>query len=428
MSEAAAPPDPARRRAFALLFIVLMSVAAGNTALQSVLPAVGREIGLNDTLVGAIFSLSAVFWTLSAPAWASASDRRGRKPLILIGLLGFGLSMAGLGLAVTAGLRHLAPPLVIFVAMLLTRSIFGLVGSASNPSAQAYVADHTTPAERTTSLATLASAFGLGTVIGPAVAPFLIMPVLGLASPMFVFSALAFVILAAVAKLLPADSSADREARVRKPHKRGFWRDPRVLPFLAFTFVLGNAQAINGQTLGFLIIDKLGMEPMAAQPFTGVAMMAGAISGLLAQWGLVRLLRMQPAQLLRWGAGLALVGNLITAFAPGYFAVVVAFAVMSVGYGFGRVGATAGSSLAVGQDEQGAVAGATTAVNGAAFIIAPIIGLALYEWIGPLPYALNAGAMALLVAYAFLNPTVRRASGRVEVPETPESADAGEPR
>jgi hypothetical protein len=54
-----------RERAFMLLFVATMTAAAGNTALQSVLPAIGRSFALSDTLVAGAFALSALFWTLT---------------------------------------------------------------------------------------------------------------------------------------------------------------------------------------------------------------------------------------------------------------------------------------------------------------------------------------------------------------------------
>lgn len=135
--------DPARRRAFAILFGVLMSVAAGNTALQAVLPAIGRELGLRDTLVTGVFALSALFWAITGPIWARASDRRGRKPLIQMGLTGFAVSMASFGAVVLAGLHGWIGPAAVFVGLMLARGIFGLTGSASATAAQAYVADRT---------------------------------------------------------------------------------------------------------------------------------------------------------------------------------------------------------------------------------------------------------------------------------------------
>ena len=81
--------------------------------------------------------------------------------------------MAGFGLVVWAGMEGWLGTATVFVALLLTRAIYGLTGSASHPAAQAYVADRTSAEERTGALAVLASAFGLGTVLGPAIAPFL---------------------------------------------------------------------------------------------------------------------------------------------------------------------------------------------------------------------------------------------------------------
>src|SRR5690606_4606116 len=103
---AAPMPSPApaqgglHRRAFAIIFAVSMATAMGNTGLISVLPAIGRSIGIPDFLVSGIFSLSALLWAFSSPAWARASDRYGRKPLMMVGLTGFLVSMVLCGLVV----------------------------------------------------------------------------------------------------------------------------------------------------------------------------------------------------------------------------------------------------------------------------------------------------------------------------------------
>ncbi len=410
-----------------------MSVAAGNTAMQSVLPAIGREIGIRDTLIAAIFTLSALLWTISAPFWAKQSDHRGRKPMIMTGLIGFGVSMLGFALVVLAGLNKLFVPMVIFAGAALTRAVFGLIGSASNPAAQAYVADRSQRSERTGALATLASAFGLGTILGPAVAPLFILPGVGLAGPMFAFAVLAFVMTAVVQIGLPNDVHDTRKAAAKALAKRkakpeaakagprsrfGLWRDPRMMPFIIYGFLVGSAQAVNGQTLGFLIIDKLKVSPAIASGYTGVAMMAGAVAGLLAQWGLIRMLRIGPRQLMRWGAALAALGNVMMALAPNYATVVSAFALTSLGYGFCRPGFTAGASLAVDQDEQGEVAGAITAVNGACYIVAPVFGVWLYEAMGPLPYGFNVVILLAMLAMALQNGVLKNVGEDLSEPDS----------
>lgn len=417
------------RRDFGLLFSVLLVTAAGNTALQSVLPAVGRAIQIPDMLIAIIFSFSALLWTLSAPFWARQSDRRGRKALMLVGMAGFAASTLLCAFVLLGGLKGLFVPVVTFVLFAAARSLFGIFGSASNPAAQAYVASRTNEAERTTGLATLSSAFGLGTILGPAVAPLFILPYFEFSGPLFAFAAISFATLFAVMRYLPDDNPEHRTgtgaaasmptiggshtgahvtAADKGRGKRLSWRDPRVKPFMIYGFGIGSIQAATGQALGFLIIDRLSDSPAEAQPLISITFMAGAAATLLAQWGLIRMLHMTPGVLMRWGATLAGLGTLGIAIAPDFHMLVIAYALSSLGYGFARPGFTAGASLMVGERDQGSVAGAITAVNGSCFIFAPAIGIGLYELNAPLPYYLSAAGLALLLGYAWLNRTLHR--------------------
>src|SRR5438874_9425218 len=102
MAVTAGPASGIPKRALAIIFGVSIATALGNTGLISVLPAIGRSIGIPDEMVVAIFSLSAILWALASPFWARASDKYGRKPLMLVGLAGFMVSMAVCGVVVSA--------------------------------------------------------------------------------------------------------------------------------------------------------------------------------------------------------------------------------------------------------------------------------------------------------------------------------------
>ncbi len=65
-------------RAFAIIFGVSLTTAVGNPVLVSVLPAIDHSIGILDAMVVAIFSFSALMWTITSPFWARASARLGR--------------------------------------------------------------------------------------------------------------------------------------------------------------------------------------------------------------------------------------------------------------------------------------------------------------------------------------------------------------
>ncbi|MBO9543803.1 MFS transporter [Caulobacter sp.] len=413
-------PASDHRRAFAILFGVSVATALGNTGMLSVLPAIGRQIGIPDALVAGIFSLSAVLWAVTSPIWARQSDIRGRKPLILLGLAGFSISMLMCALVVSAGLHHLAPPMVIFVLFLLCRALFGGFGSAANPATQAYMAERTTREERTQTMATLAGAFGLGTVVGPLLAPLFVLPGVGLAGPMFAFAIVAAVMMAVVHRGLPETfkpgrgDSPPRHRRFGLPWRgegAALWKDPRLKPFLIFGFLVASCQTAQTQTLGFLIIDKLGLEPVKAQGFITLAMAAGAVAGLLAQWGLIRMFQMGPRELMRWGVGCAALGNIIVAFAPDYAAVAIGYAIASLGYGFARPGFTAGASLSVDAKDQAGAAGAIAAINGLNVVVAPLFVL-LYEKIGWGPFVLNAVILAALLGYALRQAMLRAAGDR----------------
>ena len=292
----------------------------------------------------------------------------------------------------------------------------------------------------------LASAQGLGTVLGPALAPFFILPLVGLAGPMYAFALLGAFVLWLVWTRLPSGESArlPSSGAHRGDAGKGLWKDPRVRDFLLYGLLVTSAQAVNMTVLGFHIIDELGagglglasgtggggMAARQAQPFIGVAMLAGAAATLMVQWGLIPLLKLQPRALMRWGAGMALAGNLISIAAPGYFGVVVGYAVVSMGVGFARPGFMAGSSLAVGRHEQGAVAGLMMALAGLSFLAPPVIGVALYQVAEFAPFAGNAMMLAGAVAVCFLSPALRAQSAvvgedAVASAETPPASQPG---
>lgn len=397
------------RARLAVLFMVMLVAAAGNTAMQSILPAIGTRLGINDVVVSLAFSWSALLWVLTAPRWARQSDRRGRKALMRVGVFGFISSMLLCGLTLWAGLSGWISAVVTFCLFALFRSLYGGYGSAAPPAVQAYVAARTPPAERTKALSLVASAFGLGTVIGPTVAPWLVLPVFGLAAPMLVFALIGVLTLVALAIWLPDDAPAyevrgevvpytvsgasslsPTEASdtgcqdVAKPSEpaRLRWTEPAVLPWHIAGLIGGHAQAMVMGIIGFLLLDRLGLRatPELATEPTGHVLWVGALATLLAQWGLIPLLSPSPRGAVLAGSMLAAVGTLLLGFAHSLSAMSTAFAIAMLGFGLFRPGFTSGASLAVPRGQQGQVAGQVASINGAAYILAPGIGVALYSW------------------------------------------------
>lgn len=433
------PRLAAEKRDQALLFGVMLVIASGNTGLQSVLPAIGRSMGVPDPLVATAFSFSAFLWAIAAPFWARRINRLGARRMVLTGLAGFIAATALCAISLTAGLLGWLAGGVAFAGFIAGRALYGGFGSAAPPAAQAQIVMQTPRQDRVKALSLLASAFGLGTILGPAFAPFFLLPGVGLAGPLYVFALIGAGMWALVWKMLsdfrgtgvravgtgavgtgavgtgavgarvvaaaePSLGGEPDDARISSVEDEGKdisirWRDPRIWPWMLCGLVAGHAQTIVGQTIAFLLIDRLAVAPAQAQPLIGIVLMAGAASALLAQWGVIPRLDMQPRSVVLWGGVLAAIGCAGVGLAPGLHAIGVSFAVASLGFGFLRPGFTAGAALAVEESEQGSVAGRVTSVNGLVFMVGPAAGILMYEVWRPLPYLACAAALLLMAAY-----------------------------
>lgn len=412
-----------------ILFAVMLVAAAGNTAMQSILPAIGAKLHIPDVWVSLAFSWSALLWVMTAPYWARQSDKRGRKALMALGVIGFMLSMALCGLALWSGLQGYLAAGTTFIIFALFRSLYGGFGSAAPPAVQAYVAARTDPEERTQALSLVSSSFGLGTVIGPAIAPFFILPFVGLAGPLLVFALIGLLVLIMLRWRLPDDVPrfAARGAIVAYPTSAGSpaaatddsddddvdpgaaaapplrWSDNRVRPWLLAGLYGGQAQAMMLGVIGFLILDRLDLRlnPDEGAAMTGIVLMAGAFATLLSQWGLIPLLKLSARTAVLIGAALGATGLVMTGLSQGLHGIIIGFALASLGFGLFRPGFTAGASLSVPRRDQGSVAGMTASINGSAYIVSPAIGVLLYNWHPMVAYGLMAAFCSWLVLWGW---------------------------
>jgi MFS family permease len=366
------------------------------------MPALGREIGISDFWVTVSYTWSAILWVTLAPLWARQSDKHGRKALTLLGVGGFIASMVLCGVVLFAGLNGLLAGGVTFIAFGLFRAIYGSLGSATPSATQAYLASRTRRSARVDALSALSSSFSLGTIVGPALAPLFVLPMVGLAGPLFAFALVGIIVFTAISLGLPDDTkprhgrrsghgaamsypslaSAPTGASViaaTRPKGRPLkWNDLRIRQWIMAGVVSGHAQAATLACIGFFVIDRLHLEPHGSEKAISIVMMAGAAGTLAAQWGLIPRLRLGPRSLIMWGSLIAAVGMGVTMAAGDLYGIVLGFGISSLGFGFTRPGFTAGASLAVPLADQGGVAGVVTAANGSCYVLAPGLGMLLY--------------------------------------------------
>ncbi|MEO1968636.1 MAG: MFS transporter [Sphingomonadaceae bacterium] len=425
------PASTISRGRMVLLFAVMLTTAAGNTAMQSVMPSIGTELGVADVWISLAYTWSALLWVICAPLWARRSDHRGRKAMMAVGLLGFIFSFGICGSILLAGLQGLFSATATLLMFAAARSLYGGFGSAAPPAVQAYVASRTPRAQRTKMLAIITSSFGLGTVVGPALAPLMIFPLAGLAGPFFIFALIGVAVLIALRLQLPNDNpsyaargsvagapfSASASNSFRQeddgpdrpdgspdptpPSERLSWRDTRLRPWLVAGVAGGHAQAALLGIAGFFILDRLGLRatPAVGAGPVGLVLMCGAIATLLAQWGLIPNLNLGPRVSVLSGMTISLCGTIGLAFAHDLHTIALAFAFTSLGFGLFRPGFNAGSSLAVTKSEQGQVGGIVTSINGTAYILAPALGVWFYDHYEWVAFAMIAGLCCVVLMW-----------------------------
>ncbi|MEO1488095.1 MAG: MFS transporter [Pseudomonadota bacterium] len=415
-SEAASPGISNTR--MALLFTVMLVTAAGNTAMQSVMPSIGTALQVEDFWISLAYSWSALLWVVCAPIWARRSDRRGRKAMMALGLIGFVVSMALCGVALWAGLAGYLGAATALFAFAAARSLYGGFGSAAPPAVQAYVASRTAPSERTQALSLVASSFGLGTVFGPVLAPLMVLPFFGfgLTGPFICYALLGLAALIVLRLRLPNDEprfaargraygapygggshpaeAAHHEDEAEAPHDhsetsdaRLKWSDRRVRPWVIAMLIGGHAQAMLLGIVGFLTLDRLGLRdnPQEGAAIVSLVLVFGAIATLLAQWGLIPRFKIGPRAATLSGVTVAACGTAIFGGSSDLFTLALGYAIASLGFGLFRPGTTAGTSLSVSRAEQGQASGIVASTAGASFIYAPPLGVWLYNqsaWLG----------------------------------------------
>lgn len=387
-------------RPMVLLFIALFNSILGLSVLFPILAPLGRELGLSDLQTTSLSAAYAFMQFATSTYWGRRSERVGRKPVLLTGIVGFGLSFLAFGGVATLGLRGAVSGGLLYGLLVATRMIGGALSAATLPTAQAYAADLSDRERRTSAMAVIGMAFGLGVIFGPGIGAGLAMLFDSVLAPVFFSSGVALLNAIFVATRLP--EPARRSARPPAP-EAGLVR--RVWPLLAVGFAATLASVAMEQTVAFLFQDRLGLtDEVETAVQVGGALLAYGVVAVAAQGFIVRRVKWTPMTLVRVGLPIALAGFVLFVFAHVYAALTGALVLQGLGQGLILPGVTSALSLSVGDDDQGAVAGLNSAAQGLARTLGPLVGGGLYELGRELPYAFSAALLALVLAVVLARP------------------------
>ncbi|MGG3871005.1 MFS transporter [Brevibacillus laterosporus] len=377
-----------------VIFLSLMICYIGLGVINPVLAPLIREMGLDEMHAGWIISASALILLLGAPIWGKQSDRFGRKPIMIIGLVGFTFSLVLFAWLSWIGLQGRTELTLLFILLLLSRMLFGLFFPAMTSSGQALMADLTSLNERSAGMAMIGAASGIGFLIGPAMGAalsgiHLLFPIV-VAAVLSLFAAL--MVYVRIPRFTPKSSGIRNKLNLRKPGIR---------PYLLIALCMMCAIVMLQVTAGFYVQDKFGLNSKDTALWVGISLFCVGFMMALVQIVVIRKRSFMPRTLLRIGLPILGGGLLLLVFINNLFSFVLAFLLLGVGGGFAMPGYTAGVSLASGEEEQGAAAGLTTAATGVGSFVAPIAGTVLYRIQPEAPYWVGFLVVALLTIYVW---------------------------
>ncbi|HNP70450.1 MAG TPA: MFS transporter [Kouleothrix sp.] len=350
-------------------------------------------------IVGLLAASFSLMQFLCAPVLGALSDRFGRRPVLLISLLGTGISYIVFGLADRLlGFGAAAVLAVLFGARILD----GITGGNIS-TAQAYIADITTPENRAKGMGMIGAAFGLGFMLGPALGGLL--SGISLEAPAFAAAALALANVAFGYFMLPESLPAEQRIAVplakMNPLARlsGVLSNQAIRPLLAGVFMLNLAFA--GMQSNFAVYSdaRFGFGPREnAFIFAFIGLMAVIMQGFLIRRLVPRFGEMRLAVV---GLALMAVAFTLIALAPQPWTLYPIMGLLAAGSGMATPSLTSLISRRVAPQAQGATLGGTQALNSLTMVLGPLLAGALFDVLGlQAPYfvggLLVAGALVLI--------------------------------
>lgn len=374
------------RKNVLILSFTLLVVMLGYGMIQPVLPFLITKLGAGGREMGILASVYAAMQLVCAPFWGTLSDRIGRRPVLLTGVLGYAITMFIFGLSTR------------FWMLFVARAFSGVLSSATMPTAMAYLSDNLPEKERAGAMGKLGAAVGLGVVLGPLLGGILSTDSLSL--PFFTGSGLALLALGLIYILLPeshpaqaASSAAQKENFWRRDVLFGVLRGPAGI-LMALIFIMSFGMTNFQGIIGLYVLEKFQFD---TRQVGALWMVVGAVM-ILSQGLLTGLLTklLDAISVIR-------IGLLIGALGFGALLLAASFIPMLAATGFfmlaiALIGPALNAHISTfGGEHQGALMGLNTAFASLGRVFGPLWAGFIFDV--NIHYPFTSGAATLLLGF-----------------------------
>jgi len=384
-----------------ILFVTVFIDLIGFGIVLPLLPFYAQHFGANALLVGLLSTSFSLMQLLFAPVWGRLSDRVGRRPVILVGLLGSSISYLTFGLAQS------------LTILFLSRILAGIAG-ANISTAQAYIADSTPPEQRAKGMGLIGAAYGLGFTVGPAIGGLLSQ--YGYATPAFFASALALANFVAAWWLLP--ESRNRSGQPHQAERGLNWQrlltglqHPELGVFFILFFISTFAFANLEATFALMTARKFGFDARANGylfAYIGVliTIVQGGLTGRLAK-------RFGERWLISVGLFCMIFGLGLLPYSLGLKSLLLVLVILIAGHGATNPSISSLISQSASTEHQGSILGVAQSLASLARILGPIWGGFTFDAFG-FQYPYLTGSLFMAVAFSL---SLLAAKRRVHVPK-----------
>jgi len=366
-----------------IIFVTVFIDLLGFGIIIPLLPFYAESFHASAFAIGLLGTSFSLMQFLFSPVWGRWSDRVGRKPIILVGLMGSCLSYLGLALSTS-------------LAMLFVARIVGGIAGAHIPTAQAYIADVTTPENRARGMGMVGAAFGLGFIFGPAIGG--VLTRFGPATPMWFASVLCLTNFIAAWFLLPESRTADASTKSlgRMEAFRHAATQPTLLLLLSLFFLV--TLAFSGFEATFAIFSEAKFGFTASTigfVFAFIGVVLATVQGVLVG-RVVKVIserRLIPLAIFAIALGIGLIP-----FVWNVPTLLVALGVLAIGMGFNNPSLTSMVSRLADPNDQGGILGLASSLGSLGRVLGPALGGYLYDAYGMTTPYLTAAAL-MMVAF-----------------------------
>ena len=352
-----------------IIFVTVFIDLVGFGIIIPLLPFYAQTFGASALVVGLLSTSFSLMQFLFAPVWGRLSDIYGRRPIILAGLLGSALSYLAFGLAAS-------------LPMLFAARILAGIAGANISTAQAFIADSTTPENRAKGMGLVGAAFGLGFIFGPAIGGFL--SHWGYSAPAFFAATLSLANFSAALFLLPESLPPEkRGARARPGRVEAFRRAlsrPKLALVLAVSFLVMTAFASFESMFALFVESRFGFGATTiGYLFAWVGVVLALVQGVIVGRVVRRVgeHRLVPAAILIMAFALAGV-----AVAPSVAVLMAAIGLLALGMGFNSPSMLSVVSRLAGPTDQGSTLGVSQSLASLARIVGPLWGGFVFDRFG----------------------------------------------